>query len=470
MTRPRAGSGLLLVATILGSGAVFLEGSVTAVALPAMAKDLGLGLAGLQWVMNGYLLTLSALMLLGGSLGDRYSRRRVFGIGLAAFAVASLGCALAPSVEILVCARLVQGAAGALVVPNSLALLETTFHGEERGAAIGKWSAWSAVSSALGPLIGGTLVDLTSWRVVFVAVAPFALVAAWMANRAGATGSRDAEPTRTAIDYRGAVLATIGLAGIITAMIAAPHSGYASGGVIAAFSIGIAALIGFVIAEHRAKEPLLPPGIFKSRQFLGVNVTTLLVYAALNGLFFLLMLQLQTNVGYSALTAGSCLLPINALMLAVSPVAGRVAQRIGPRTPMVVGALIAAAGMLLFGRVRPGGTFVTTVLPATLVFGFGLACFVAPLTSVALDALGEKLAGLASGVNNAVARLAGLFATAVIPVAAGLGGSASLKGATLTTGFTHAMYISAGLCVAGAVVAAVTIGGETAASPRASGK
>jgi EmrB/QacA subfamily drug resistance transporter len=449
----------ILVATIVGSGAVFLEGTVTNVALPAIGRDFGLGLAGLQWVMNGYLLTLSALMLLGGALGDRYSRRKVFSIGLAAFALASLGCAVAPNVVLLVCARLVQGAAGGLVVPNSLALLETTFSGEARGTAIGRWAAWSSVSTALGPLIGGWLVDATSWRIVFVSVAPFALLAAAIAARAGGDASREAGHSRKSIDWRGAALATLGLAGLVGGLIVGPDAGFTSPGVLAALIGGIVAVLLFVAVERTATEPLLPLGTLRSRQFVGVNLTTLLVYSALSGLLFLLMLQLQTGLGYTSLAAGSSLLPVNVLVLVISPIAGRVAHRVGPRIPMVAGAAIVACGMLLFARVHPGASYVSTVLPAAIVFGFGLAWFVTPLTSVALSSLGEGLAGLASGVNNAVARLAGLLATAALPVAAGLGGAHALQRAQFDAGFMRAMVISAALCGVGALVAGMTVKG-----------
>lgn len=458
--RHNRSSRLILVATIVGSGAVFLEGSVTTVALPAIARDFGLGLAGLQWVMNGYLLTLSALILLGGALGDRYSRRRVFAAGLAAFAIASLGCALAPNLTVLVIARLVQGAAGAMAVPNSLALLENTFQGEARGAAIGQWSAWSAVSTALGPLIGGSLVDATSWRIVFVCVAPFALIAAAITTTAG-RGEKDAPREQDAIDYAGAATATLGLAAVVGALIAGQTYGYTNPIVDAAFLAGLALLWALAVIEHRAKAPLLPLRVFRSREFVGVNLTTLFVYAALTGLFFLLMLQLQTGLHYSALAAGSSLLPINALMLLISPLSGRLAHRVGPRLPMVVGALVAGAGMLLFARVQSGAPYALTVLPAAVVFGVGLALFVAPLTTVALSALGEHAAGLASGVNNAVARLAGLLSTAILPIAAGLGGAATIGGPQLAAAFVRAMMISAGLCAAGALVAAFTIKSAT---------
>ncbi len=463
----------ILAGTIVGSGAVFLEGSVSNVALPAIARDLGLGLAGLQWVMNGYLLTLSALMLLGGAIGDRYSRQRVFAVGLVAFAFASIGCALSPNVTTLVVARVLQGIAGALVVPNSLALLETTFEGEARGAAIGRWAAWSGVSTAIGPLIGGWVVDAASWRIVFVGVAPIALIAAVIVTHAtrapagtAATAVRNAAP----IDYRGAALATLGLAGVVGALTEGPVAGFASPAVIVALVAGAALLIGFLVLEGHTRNPLLPLDVFRSRQFVGINVTTLLIYAALSGLMFLLMIELQTVVGYTALAAGASLLPVNVLLLSVSPLAGRVAHRVGPRIPLVAGALVVAAGMLLFARVQPGGSYATTVLPAAIVFGAGLAWVVTPLTSVALGVLGEPRAGLASGVNNAVARLAGLLATAALPLAAGMGGERKLGGPALSAGFARAMMISAVLCVIGAVVAAVTVtavavGGDVARSP-----
>lgn len=448
----------ILAGTILGSGAVFVEGSVTMVALPAIARDFHLGIAGLQWVLNGYLLTLSALILLGGALGDRFSRRGVFAIGLAGFSIASIGCALAPNLPLLVGARVLQGAAGALVVPNSLALLETEFAGAERGAAVGHWAAWSAVSAAFGPLAGGWLVDAASWRWVFVCIAPFA-AAAVVAVGVG-RDARDTAAAKPDVDYTGAALVTLGLAGVVGALIVGPDAGFTRPTVLAALIGGVVLLVAFVLVEHRAKSPLVPPDVLRVRQFVGVNATTLVVYAALNGLFFLLMLQLQTAMRYSALRAGASLLPINALMLVLSPIAGRAAARVGPRLLMVGGSLIAAGGMLLFTRVKPGTTYATSVLPAAVVFGIGLACFVAPLTSVALSALGEERAGLASGVNNAVARLAGLMAVAGLPLAAGLSGMRELAGAQVSSGFTRAMIICAALCATGTAIAAGTIRGS----------
>ena len=457
----------ILAASVLGSGAVFLEGSVVSVAVPAIGRDLGLDMAGLQWVMNGYLLTLSALMLFGGALGDRGSRARIFAIGLVGFALSSICCGLAPNIYLLIAARIIQGIAGALVVPNSLALLETTFHGEARGVAIGKWAAWSAVSTALGPLAGGWLVDAASWRFVFFSVVPFAVAAAWIAFRHEAAAGTPGGPTRresSSLDYAGALLATFGLAGVVGALITGPDAGFASPIVLSSLGAGLLLLGGFIFVESRARTPILPLDVFGHREFVGANLNTLFVYASLNGLFFLLMLQLQNGLGYSALIAGASLLPVNGLLLLISPRSGHLAERIGPRLPMAIGSLIAAVGMLLFIRVKPGASYLTSLLPALIVFGVGLGLLVAPLTAAALRSLGEDRAGIASGVNNAAARLAGLLATAAIPVAAGLGGSRRPFGPALATAFTRAMMICALLCGVGAIVAATMISGKRAKS------
>jgi len=447
---------LTLVASVLGSGAVFVESTITSVALPSMGRDLHLGMAGLQWVMNGYLLPVSALILLGGALGDRFARRRVFAIGLVAFALASLGCAAAPSEPTLIAARVVQGLAGALVVPNSLALLETAYTGDERGAAIGHWAAWSAISTAFGPLVGGMLIDALSWRWVFICVAPFALAAAAVVVLAPSADRPDATESAR-VDYVGAALATLGLAGVVGALVAGPGAGFGQSLVLAAGLGGAALLAIFLFVEHRTAHPLLPLDVFRSRRFSGVNATTVVVYAALSGLFFLLMLELQNVLGYSALAAGASLLPINVLMLVLSPAAGRFSARHGARLPMTAGALVAAAGCLLFARVQPGASYAGAVLPAAIVFGLGLSAFVAPLTTVALSALDEGRAGLASGVNNAAARLAGLLATAVIPAVSGLGGLHRVDQASFASGFATSTIWCAGLCVAGAAIAFVTM-------------
>ena len=451
-----------VAASVLGSGAVFLEGSVVNVALPALGRDLDLGLAGLQWVLNGYLLTLAALLLFGGVLGDVLPRRRVFAAALAAFAAASVACALMPSLPLLVAARLVQGAAGAILVPNSLAMLETTFAPADRGTAIGRWAGWSAVSTAIGPLAGGWLVDAVSWRAVFAACVPFALAAAWIAWRRAPDPPRRAHDVGAAegpLDWAGALLVTAGLGGLAGALVAGPEAGWDDARVVGALVGGVALLVLFAVVETRARRPLLPFAVFRSRQFAGANLVTLVVYAALGGLSFLFVLQLQASLGYSPTAAGAALLPVNALLLLLSPLAGRVSRRIGPRWPLTVGALVAGAGMVLLARVQPGAPYVGVVLPAVTVFGFGLAAIVAPVTAAALGALDERQAGLASGVNNAAARVAGLLAVAGLPLAAGLGGLRDLDAPAFGAGYARAMYICAALCAAGALVAVATVRG-----------
>ena len=448
----------LVAASILGSGAVFLEGTVVNVALPAMVRDLHLGIAGLQWVVNAYLLTLSALMLLGGALGDRTRRSRVFALGALGFAAASGACALAPNLAVLVVCRLLQGIAGALLIPNSLALVESAFEGEERGSAIGQWAAGSAVSTAIGPLAGGLLVDTLSWRWVFAAVVPFGLASAAIAL--WRVPSEPSPREKVPLDWFGTVLITLALAGLIGGLTAGPDAGFGSALVISALAGGAVFAAVFIVHEYRQKHPVLPLDIFRNREFSGANATTLLVYAALSALLLLLMLQLQRVLGYSALEAGAALLPVNAIMLGASAPAGRLAGRIGARIPMTAGALIAAVGMALFARVLPGTSYVRATLPAVIVFGCGLALFVAPLTSAVLGAVEQSQVGVASAVNNAVSRLGGLLATAVVPLAAGIAGGGALQPAVLSHGFVRGMWISAGLCTAGAAVAWTTINGS----------
>jgi EmrB/QacA subfamily drug resistance transporter len=432
-----------VAAAVLSSGTVFIESTVVTVALPALGRDLHLGLDGLQWVMNGYLLTLSALMLTGGSLGDLQGHRRVLMAGLAGFTLTSTAAALAPSGALLILLRLIQGVAGAILVPNTLALLNTTIHPDDRGAAIGRWSAWSAVSTAMGPLVGGWLVDALSWRWVFAVPLPFGLLALWMAWARVPPEPVRARPRRR-LDLLGVALVTLGLAGVTAGLIQRQ--------LMRSAGLGGLALLGlFLLHERRARDPMLPLSLFRSRQFSGANAVTLLIYAALGGLFFLLQLELQDVLGYRALTAGAALLPVNLLMLLVSPSAGRLGQRYGPRWPIATGALLAAGGMLLLSRLRPGAEYVAGVLPGAVVFGLGLSLLVAPLTAAVLGAVGDEEGGIASAVNNAAARLAGLLATATLPLAAGFSGPSD------AAGFSRAMRLAAGLCLAGAITALVTI-------------
>ena len=445
---------LVVLATVLGSGAVFLEMTIVNVALPSIAADLHLGIASLQWILDGYLLTLGALIMLGGALGDVFGRGRIFTLGLLGFAVTSLLVAVAPGMGTLVTLRLLQGAAGAMLVPNSLAILETVFAEDERGRAIGQWAGWSGASTALGPLLGGALLEVASWRVIFVIVAPFALLSAWLARRTlPQPTAADSRP----VDYPGAALATLGLAGLITLLISGPNAGFTTPLVLAVGAGGGALLCAFVWHERRTPTPLLPVSMFHSRAFTGANLTTLLVYGALSALFFLLMLQLQNGLGISPLRAGAALLPINFLLLVLSPFAGAWATRSGARLPMTMGASIAGGGMLLFTRVQPGAGYAGAILPAVIVFGIGLGLLVAPLTAAVLHAAPRELKGVASAFNNAVARLAGLLAIALIPLAAGMAGDGAIAGPMLARGFVRAMLISAGLCFCGAAVAFLTM-------------
>lgn len=450
----------LIVAAVLGSGVAFIDGTVVNVALPAIARDLDTGLRGQQWVLDGYLLTLSALLLIGGVAGDRYGRRLVFAGGLAVFAVATVACGLAPTVELLVAARIVQGIAAAAVVPGSLALINAEIQPADRGAAVGLWAGMSGATTALGPFLGGWLVDAASWRWTFLLSVPLALGALWIVIR-HVPESRGT-PSSARLDVAGALAMTVGLAGVIYALIEGPSNGW-SGETVAAGIVGVVSLAGFVVIESRVTAPLLPLGLFRSSQFTGANLTTLLVYAALGGALFLLALQLQQSLGYSAFEAGAAMFPSTFIMLFGSPLVGTLAQRIGPRLPMTVGPLIAAGGFALMSRVEPGSGYVDAVLPGVLLFGLGMTVTVAPLTSAALAAVDDALAGTASGVNNAVARLAGLLAVAVLPAVAGIDAG---PGDPLGDGFRTAMYICAACCAVGGIVAACTIRSSTEVHPQ----
>jgi EmrB/QacA subfamily drug resistance transporter len=441
----------LVAASVLGSGIALLDGTVVNIALPAIGRELGAGMTAQQWIVDGYLLTLSALLLNGGVAGDRYGRRRIFVAGLTVFTGASLACGLAPSVGWLIAARLVQGIGAAALVPGSLALIDAGIVEADRGRAVGIWAGMSGVTTALGPFIGGWLVDSASWRWVFYLNVPLAVAVAWVVAR-HVPESRNPAASRGS-DIVGTAAVIVGLAGVSYALIEAPARGWTSV-IVTAAVLGAAALIAFPMIERRARSPLVPLELFASRQFSGANLMTLAVYTAIGGAFFLLVLQLQQSLHYSGLAAGVALLPATVIMLFGSPWAGALAQRTGPRLPMTTGPLIAAAGLALMARVVPGATYLGAVLPAVIVFGLGLAITVAPLTSAVLSAAPETHAGTASGINNALARVAGLLAVAVLPVAAGI---CAGPGQPLGPGFSVAMLICAALCVIGGIIAAATI-------------
>jgi EmrB/QacA subfamily drug resistance transporter len=444
--------------TVLGSGIAFLEATVVNVALPAIGEDLGADVAGLQWIINGYLLTLSALILLGGSLGDRYGRRRIFNIGVIWFAVASVLCAVAPNAEILIAARVVQGIGGALLTPGSLAIIEATFQREDRGRAIGAWSALGGIAAAIGPLLGGWLIEAVSWRAIFFINLPIAAFVVWGTAR-HVPETRD--PTITGrLDFPGSALASIALAGLTFTVIQAPEDGFGSPMVLAALVVGVVSAVAFVFVERRSPEPMLPLSIFDSRQFSSANVVTFVVYAAMGGVFFFLVVFLQVSLGYSPIAAGAASLPITALMLAFSPRAGALAQRIGPRLPLTLGPIGIAIGMLMMTMIDPGDSYVGSVLPAVIVFGLGLTLVVAPITATVLAAADERHAGVASGVNNAVARTAGLAAVAALPLIVGLTGADYEDPAAMTDAFHGAVLACAVLALAGGVLAWLTISND----------
>lgn len=440
MTRAERG---IIAATVLGSGIALLDSTVVNVALPAIGRDFDASFASLQWVLDGYLVTLTALIILGGSLGDLYGHRRMYLTGLVGFSLASLGCALAPSVGVLVLARVLQGVAAALLVPESLAIISASFPENERGRAIGTWSGLAGVSTALGPFLGGWLIDSVSWRFVFLINLPLAAVAMGLGRRfVPETGLKEsARP-----DWLGAALVTSALAlGAFALIERVP---------VAAIP-ALVAFVAFLVWESRAREPMLPLGLFENRQFTGGNLTTLAVYGALSGALFLVTLELQTVLGYSALEAGLATLPFTLMMLLLSAPMGALAARIGPRLPMTVGPLVTAAGLALYGGIGPGSTYVGDVLPGVLVFGLGMAITVAPLTSAVMGAVSVEHVGVGSAVNNAVARLAGLLAVAALPALVGIDPSGTA--ASVDGGFTMAMQICAVLAACGGVTSWLTI-------------
>jgi EmrB/QacA subfamily drug resistance transporter len=402
---------LTLVATILGSTIVFLDSTVVNVALPAIQDDLDTGLAGQQWVVEAYMLTLVAGLLVGGSLGDLYGRRRMFVIGLAGFGITSILCAIAPTDETLIAARALQGLAGALLVPGSLAILAATFEGEARGRAIGLWTAWAGISTLIGPAGGGLLVEL-DWRWIFWVNIPLIALTVWIALRA-VDESSDPEAC-PGIDFAGILLSAIGLGGPVFALIEQPTYGWSDPIVFGPLIGGVAAFALFLWWESRARAPMLPLELFRSHNFSVVNSATLLVYGGLIGATFFITLFLQQVAGYSPFAAGAATTPITIAMFLLSGRFGALASRIGPRLPMGIGPILGAIGLALLVRLDRDPAYLVDMLPALLLFGVGLAMTVAPLTTTVLDSVEERHAGIASGVNNAVARVAGLLAIAAL--------------------------------------------------------
>ncbi|MEV4300237.1 MFS transporter [Microbispora rosea] len=439
----------VLLTTVLGSGMATLDGTVVNVALPALGRDLHAGMSGLQWTVNAYTLTMAALILLGGSLGDRLGRRKIFVTGVVWFALASALCGAAPNTPVLVLARALQGIGGALLIPGSLAIIQASFAPDDRPRAVGAWSGLGGVAAALGPLFGGWLVETAGWRWVFLLNLPLAAVVVGVAAR-HVPETRDAGP-HGRFDVLGTVLAAPALAGLTYGLILA-------GDGLAPLAAGIVLAACFVVVEiRRSPRSLVPVGVFASREFTAVNVVTLVMYAAMGLVFFLLVVQLQVSAGFSPIAAGSAMLPVTILMLLLSPRAGELAKRVGPRLPMTGGILLCAAGLLLMSRIAPDASYLADVLPAAVVFGLGLSSAVAPLTATVLATAEERYAGVASGINNALARTGGLLAVAAVPPLVGLTGDAYDSPASFTRGFHTSMLAAAAMMVVAAAVTFVTI-------------
>jgi EmrB/QacA subfamily drug resistance transporter len=445
----------VLLATVLGSAMASIDATVVGIALPAIGHDFNSSLATLQWVVTAYTLTLAGLLLFAGALGDKYGRKRWFLIGVIWFAVASLLCAVAPDSAFLITARAVQGIGAALLTPGSLAIIEASFRPDDRSRAIGAWSGLSGVGTAIGPFLGGWLIQAVSWRLIFVINLPFAALVVAVALR-HVPESRDPAATGK-LDLTGSALVTLGLVGLTYGLIEGPAKGWTKPAPLAALLAGVILLAAFVAWERRTPQPMLQLSLFRSTQFTSANILTFIVYGALGGALFLLPIQLIQVAGYTPLQAGVSLLPITVIMLVLSARSGALAGRIGPRLQMSVGPVVIGLGLVLFVRIGTSGNYLTEVLPALVIFGLGLATNVAPLTSTVLAAAPAEQAGMASAINNDVARAAGLIAVAVLPAAAGLGGNAYLHKDTFSAGFHTASLISAGLCFAAGVLAAFTI-------------
>jgi EmrB/QacA subfamily drug resistance transporter len=458
---------LTLVATILGSTVVFLDSTVVNVALPAIADGLDAGLAGQQWVVEAYMLALVSLLLVGGSLGDQFGRRRMFVVGLLGFGVTSMLCAVAPTVEFLIAARALQGIAGALLVPGSLAIVAATFEGAARGKAVGTWTAWTGIATVVGPAGGGALIGVTSWRAIFWVNLPLIAVTVALTLHS-VRESRDPDAFH-GIDWLGIALSAAGFGGPVFALIEQPARGWGDPLVWIPFVAGIACFVLFVVREARARHPMLDLALFRIRNFAVANLTTLATYAGLIGGLFFVGLYLQQVVGYSPLEAGLATTPISLILFVLSPRWGKLASGTGPRLPMTIGPIVGGIGLLLLLRVNADPDYAGDVLPALIVFGLGLSATVAPLTATVLDSVEERHVGIASGVNNGISRVAGLLAIAVLGAvisayfAANVDGD--VPGAPLTAraadASTSAFHLGIGiaglLMIAGGVVSGVGI-------------
>jgi len=442
---------VVIATTVLGTAVAMLTATVVNVALPSIASELGASTAEQQWVVNAYLLVIASLILIGGSLGDRYGRVRVYRIGVIWFAAASLVAAVAPTIEVLIGARLLMGIGGALLTPGSLAIIEATLVKSDRGKGVGLWSGLTGIAAAVGPLIGGALIEL-SWRWVFLINLPVALAVILLSPRV--PESKDESAIENQLDLAGSALAALTLGGITFGLIQGPEGGLSAVDVIAVV-VGLVSLVVLVRVERRAEDPMVPFRLFANRPFATANLMTLLVYGGMGLVFFLLSIQLQVTAGWTPLEAGLAFVPATILLLLFSAQSGSLAQRIGPRIPLSIGPLLIAGGMLLMARIGPDATYMTDVFPAVVVFGVGLVASVAPVTATALGSVPDKRSGAASGANNAIARTGQLLAVAAVPPLVGLTGDALNTPAVLDAGFPDAMIVGAVLVGTGALVAAV---------------
>jgi EmrB/QacA subfamily drug resistance transporter len=491
----------VLAATIIGSAMAFIDGTVVNVALPEIQARLGATAVDAQWIVGSYALFLAALILVGGSLGDHYGRKRIFSLGIVLFAAASVWCGLAGSPEQLILARAVQGVGGALLVPGSLAIISASFDEDRRGRAIGTWSGFSGITAAIGPVAGGYLVENISWRAAFLINVPLAIIVLWLVFR-HVPESRDPDARR--LDIPGAVLTTAGLGGVVFGLIESQSNGFGDPLVLVSLALGGAALVAFVLVERRSREPMMPLSLFRSRNFSGANLLTLFLYAGLGGALYFLPFNLIQVHGYSATAAGSAFLPFIMITFVMSRWAGGLVTRYGAKLPLMIGPTIAAAGFVMYALPGTEGSYWTTFFPAVVVQGFGMALVIAPLTTTALNSVSGRHSGLASGVNNAVSRTASLLAIPVLGIfvfvafsssldarvaelnlpqgalqqleaeKVDLGGAEAPEGLDSETaaaveravdeafvaGFRVAMFVAAGLALASAVAAATMIEGK----------
>ncbi len=459
----------IVVATVLGSGLAAIDATVVGIALPSIGRQFHASFSVLQWVVTGYSLTLASLLLVGGALGDRFGRRRVFSIGIVWFTLASAACALSIDPTMLVATRVLQGVGAALLTPGSLAIIQASFASRDRARAIGAWSGLGGVATAAGPLLGGYLIAAASWRWIFVINVPLGAAVLWLTSR-HIPESRDPDARR--IDVPGALAAVLALSGIVFGLIDGPTLGWGSPIVVGALVAGCLCAAALVVVERRSPAPMLPVAFFKVRQFTVTNAVTLFVYAGLGGVLFLLPTELQVVDHYTPLDSGASLLPLTLLMLALSSRSGRLAASIGPRLQMAVGPIVVGVGLVLLARTTSDSTYVTGVLPGVIVLGLGLATTVAPLTATALAAIPVEHSGIASAFNNDVARLGGLLAVAVLPAASGITGHSYLHPAQFAVGFRTSIDVAAACCALGGLLAAVGIsnGAATGAGPPAAAR